>query len=150
MSKMENLVELKTYRRKVHYYETDQMAIVHHSNYIRWFEEARIDFLSQIGLSMSEIEKENVQIPVLSVTSNYKTMTRFEDEIFVGLKIEKYNGIKLCISYEIKDANTFEVRNTGSSEHCFLDENGKVISLKKLHPRMHEILEAYIGKSTYC
>lgn len=146
---MEKLVELNTYRRKVHYYETDQMAIVHHSNYIRWFEEARIDFLEQIGLPMSEIERQKVQIPVLSLTSNYKTMTRFEDEVLVGMKIEKYNGIKLCISYEIKDANTNEIRNTGSSEHCFLDENGKVISLKKTHPKMHQLLETYINQSTY-
>ena len=39
--------EIIPYTRKVAYYETDQMGIVHHSNYIRWFEEARIDFLSQ-------------------------------------------------------------------------------------------------------
>ena len=92
---MEKLENIKIYRRKVHYYETDQMAIVHHSNYIRWFEEARIDFLEQIGLPMSEIERQKVQIPVLSVTSHYKTMTRFEDEVLVGMKIEKYNGPKL-------------------------------------------------------
>lgn len=146
---MEKLENIKIYRRKVHYYETDQMAIVHHSNYIRWFEEARIDFLEQIGLPMSEIERQKVQIPVLSVTSHYKTMTRFEDEVLVGMKIEKYNGIKLCISYEIKDAKTQEIRNIGSSEHCFLDENGKVISLKKTHPDMHSLLELYINCGTY-
>lgn len=146
---MEKCVELKVYKRKVHYYETDQMAIVHHSNYIRWFEEARIDFLEQIGMPMSEIEKQKVQIPVLSVTSNYKNMTRFEDIITVGLRIEKYNGIKLKISYEIKDADTQEIKNTGSSEHCFLDEQGRVISLKKTHPVIHELLSEYIDKGTY-
>lgn len=145
---MENK-ELHIYRRKVHYYETDQMGIVHHSNYIRWFEEARIDFLEQIGLSMPEIEKNGVQIPVLSVTSNYKTMTRFGEEVLIGLKIEKYNGIKMKISYQIEDANTGEIRNTGYSEHCFLDKSGKVISLKKEHSDMHGVMLKYVGEGTF-
>ena len=141
--------EISIYRRKVHYYETDQMGIVHHSNYIRWFEEARIDFLEQIGLSMTEIEKNGVQIPVLSVTSNYKTMTRFGEEILIGLRMEKYNGIKMKISYEIRDADTGEIRNTGFSEHCFLDKTGKVISLKKEHTDMHELIHKYVERGTY-
>ena len=43
---------MKDYIHKVQYYETDKMAIVHHSNYIRWFEEARVDWLTQIGCYM--------------------------------------------------------------------------------------------------
>ena len=144
----EEVRNVEIYRRKVHYYETDQMKIVHHSNYIRWFEEARIDYLEKIGLSMPVIEQNGVQIPVLSVTSNYRTMTRFGDEVMVGMKIEKYNGIKMQISYEIKDSTTGEIKNTGNSEQCFLDMQGQVISLKKTHPQMHELLEKYVGKST--
>ena len=40
---------MKAYQHKVQYYETDKMGITHHSNYIRWMEEARIDFLEQLG-----------------------------------------------------------------------------------------------------
>lgn len=50
--------KITPYIRNVAYYETDQMGIVHHSNYIRWFEEARIDFLAQIGLPYSKMEEE--------------------------------------------------------------------------------------------
>lgn len=141
--------ELITYKHKVQYYETDQMSIVHHSNYIRWFEEARIDFLEQIGMNMEEIERNGVQIPVLSVSSNYRSMVRFGDEVCVGLKIEKYNGIKLQISYRITDAKTNELRNEGESSHCFLDLNGQVISLKKHNIKMHETLEKYVNSSTF-
>lgn len=141
--------ELITYKHKVQYYETDQMSIVHHSNYIRWFEEARIDFLEQIGMNMEEIERNGVQIPVLSVSSNYRSMVRFGDEVYVGLKIEKYNGIKLQISYRITDAKTNELRNEGESSHCFLDLNGQVISLKKHNIKMHETLEKYVNSSTF-
>ena len=141
--------ELITYKHKVQYYETDQMSIVHHSNYIRWFEEARIDFLEQIGMNMEEIERNGVQIPVLSVSSNYRSMVRFGDEVYVGLKIEKYNGIKLQISYRITDAKTNELRDEGESSHCFLDLNGQVISLKKHNIKMHETLEKYVNSSTF-
>ncbi len=141
--------ELITYKHKVQYYETDQMSIVHHSNYIRWFEEARIDFLEQIGMNMEEIERNGVQIPVLSVSSNYRSMVRFGDKVYVGLKIEKYNGIKLQISYRITDAKTNELRNEGESSHCFLDLNGQVISLKKHNIKMHETLEKYVNSSTF-
>ena len=51
------------YLRRVHYYETDQMAIVHHSNYIRWFEEARLDFLNQIGLNYRAMEEQGIGRP---------------------------------------------------------------------------------------
>ena len=141
--------ELITYKHKVQYYETDQMSIVHHSNYIRWFEEARIDFLEQIGMNMEEIERNGVQIPVLSVSSNYRSMVRFGDKVYVGLKIEKYNGIKLQISYRITDAKTNELRNEGESSHCFLDLNGQVISLIKHNIKMHETLEKYVNSSTF-
>ena len=48
---------MKLYEHKVQYYETDKMGIVHHSNYIRWMEEARIDFLSQIGWDYKKLEE---------------------------------------------------------------------------------------------
>lgn len=42
---------IRPYLHNAKYYETDQMGIIHHSNYIRWFEEARIDYMNQIGLT---------------------------------------------------------------------------------------------------
>ena len=47
---------MKPYTHKVNYYETDKMGITHHSNYIRWMEEARIDFLESIGFGYDKLE----------------------------------------------------------------------------------------------
>ena len=58
---------MKLYQHKVQYYETDKMGIVHHSNYIRWMEEARIDFLSQIGWDYKKLEESGVISPVTAV-----------------------------------------------------------------------------------
>ena len=131
---------MRDYIHKVQYYETDKMAIVHHSNYIRWFEEARVDWLEQIGCPMQSIEKEDVMIPVMSVTCNYHSMVRFGDEVAVKVKIAKFNGVKIEIEYEIVDVATGELRTTGSSTHCFIDGNGKLMSLKKSKPEMYECM----------
>ena len=58
------------YRRLVQYYETDRMGIVHHSNYIRWFEEARTDFLRNNGIVYSDLEQSGVMIPVVNVSGS--------------------------------------------------------------------------------
>ncbi len=131
---------MRDYIHKVQYYETDKMGIVHHSNYIRWFEEARVDWLEQIGCTMQSIEADGVLIPVMSVTCNYHSMVRFGDEVAVAIKISKFNGVKIEMEYEIRDVATGELRTTGSSSHCFIDKDGKLISLKKSKPEMYETL----------
>lgn len=55
------------YTHRVQYYETDKMGIVHHSNYIRWFEEARIDWMRHCGISYREMEKQGIIVPVLEL-----------------------------------------------------------------------------------
>ena len=57
----------RDYLRKVHYHETDKMGITHHTNYIKWMEEARIDFLDQIGWSYARLEREGILSPVIGV-----------------------------------------------------------------------------------
>ena len=131
---------MKEYIHKVQFYETDKMGIVHHSNYIRWFEEARVEWLEQIGCTMQSIEAEDVLIPVMSVTCNYHSMVRFGDEVAVDIKISKFNGIKIEMEYEIRDVATRELRTTGMSSHCFIDGAGKLISIKKSKPEMYEKL----------
>ena len=131
---------MRDYIHKVQYYETDKMAIVHHSNYIRWFEEARVDWLDQIGCTMQHIEEEGVVSPVMSVTCNYHSMVRFGDEVAVKVRIAKFNGVKLEIEYEIRNRATDELCTTGVSTHCFMDAEGKLLSLKKSKPEMYEKL----------
>ena len=82
----------------VYYYETDRMGIVHHSNYIRWFEEARLDWMKQIGWDYKTIEDDNIIIPVLSVSAEYKTMSRYGDNIVIYVKLAEYTLSLIHIS----------------------------------------------------
>lgn len=127
-----------TYNHKVQYYETDQMAIVHHSNYIRWFEEARIDMMENGGFGYAKMEEAGIISPVLSVECEYKTMTRFGESVVISAEIKKYNGIRMEVEYKVCDRETNEVRCVGKTSHCFLNKDGKIVSLKKDYPNIHE------------
>lgn len=78
---MEEMIIIQTYIHKVNYYETDKMGIVHHSNYIRFMEEARIKYLDEIGYPMSRLEADGITSPVVSINCEYKQPTTFADEI---------------------------------------------------------------------
>lgn len=125
---------MQRYEHQAQYYETDQMGIIHHSNYIRWFESARIWFMRQIGVDYRDMENAGIISPVLEVHCEYKSMVHFGDTVEILLQIVKYNGVKLELSYIIQDKETQEIRTTGSSKHCFLDREGRPTSLKKSNP----------------
>ena len=126
------------YPRVVKYYETDKMGIVHHSNYIRWFEEARVEFMRDADLSYRRMEEEGIMIPVVSVECKYKTPATFDDEVVIYTKIRKYNGIVIELEYEVRRTSDDAVIVTGSSSHCFVDSiNFKPVNLRKERPDMH-------------
>lgn len=139
-------MEIKAYQHKVQYYETDQMQIVHHSNYIRWFEEARTDFLEQAGFGYDRFEKEGIISPVLEVHAKYHTMTRFGETVNIKVTMTKFTGLKFTIEYVISDSVTDEVRVTGRTEHCLLDKENKPIRLKKVNPGLYELLDSLVEK----
>ena len=58
---------MKPYTHTVQYYETDRMQISHHSNYVRWMEEARVSFLAQLGFPYEKLEERGIISPVVAV-----------------------------------------------------------------------------------
>ena len=127
------------YEHKVQYYETDGMGIVHHSNYIRWFEEARVDLLEQLGYGYDRIEAEGFGSPVLEVHCKYKTMARFGDTVSIAARIADYNGVRLTLQYEIRDAQTGALRCKGESQHCFMGRDNRPVSLKRSWPALDRV-----------
>lgn len=137
-------MEIIPYEHKTQYYETDQMRIIHHANYIKWFEEARTDFMEQMGLSYAAMEDMGIAVPVLAVSAEYKSMVKYGDTVRISLQVEEYNGVKLTLSYRVEDAATSELRTVGSSRHCFLNGNGRPVSLKRTHPEIHALFTASV------
>jgi acyl-CoA thioester hydrolase len=85
----------------VRYYETDQMGIVHHSNYIRYFECGRVDLFSQLGFPVPVIESMGVMLPVVSVECRYKTPAKLGDKLRVVSVVESVPMAKMRIKNEI-------------------------------------------------
>lgn len=137
------------YEHKVQYYETDGMGIVHHSNYIRWFEEARVELLEQLGYGYDRIEAEGFGSPVLEVHCKYKTMARFGDTVLIYAQITEYNGVRMGLHYEVRDAQTDTLRCEGESRHCFMGHDGRPVSLKRSWPALDKVFAAQLaaGKS---
>lgn len=86
---------------EVRYYETDQMGIVHHSNYIRYFECGRTALLKDIGLPMEKIEQAGVMLPVISVECHYKYPAKLGDTLRVVSIMDEIPRAKLVIKSEI-------------------------------------------------
>lgn len=131
---MMDINDFTPYERVVYYYETDRMGIVHHSNYIRWMEEARMDWMDQIGWNYKLIEDDRIIIPVLSASAEYKTMCRYGDTVSIFVKLAEYTGVRIGFSYEIRDKETNELRCLGQTSHCLLDEDNKILFVKKTYP----------------
>ena len=131
---------MKPYIHKVQYYETDKMGITHHSNYVRWMEEARIEFLDQIGWSYVRMEEEGIISPVLAVNCRYKHSTTFSDEISVTVKVKEFKGVRLILEYTMKNRKDDFVVLTGTTEHCFLNTQARPINMKKEFPGLFQVL----------
>ncbi|SER85786.1 acyl-CoA thioesterase [Butyrivibrio fibrisolvens] len=128
------------YIHTVNYYETDKMGITHHSNYIRWMEEARIDFLSQIGYDYAKLEQMGIISPVLNVSCDYKKTTTFPDKIYISVTVKEFKGVKLHLSYEMRNEND-DIVCTGTTSHAFLNTEGRPIRMNQEYPQLYEILK---------
>lgn len=127
---------MNQYIHKVNYYETDKMGITHHSNYIRWMEEARIFFFDQIGFGYKKLEEDGIISPVIGIECEYKTPTTFDDEVEISLKVAEFKGVKLIVEYVMTNRKTGETVLLGKSKHCFVDKANKPIILKRQFPEL--------------
>lgn len=129
---------MKPYIHNVNYYETDKMKLTHHSNYIRFMEEARLDFFAQLGFPYDKFEAEGIISPVVNVSCNYLKTTTYPDIIEITVNVTELTAARLMLAYTMVRGG--ELVCTATSTHCFLNENGRPINFKKLYPEFHKAL----------
>ena len=137
---------LKPYTRKVRYYETDQMGVVHHSNYARLFEEARLDYLEQAGVEYHKLEQEGVIIPVLSCSCKHKKPLRFPQEFTVVSSIKEYNGLRFRVGYKIYVPEHKSPVALGETEHCFVNTEMRPMRIGKKYPEITKKMKELLGQ----
>ena len=129
------------YRHEVKYYECDRMGITHHSNYVRFMEEARVDFLDKIGYGFDRIEAEGVVSPVVAITCSYKHPTTFKDLIDIEVSISKMQDLKFEFTYTMRLGE--KIVCIGQSTHCFT-ENGRPVVISKRLPELYQAIQDHL------
>jgi len=138
---------MNNYRRQVQYYETDMMGITHHSNYIRWMEEARMDYLEQIGFPFTRLEKDGITSPVRSVNCSYKSPTRFADIVEIKVTVKSFNGVLLILGYEMYLSG--KTVCTAESEHVFLNRDMRIVRMNRDYTDFYNRLSALVEEDSH-
>ncbi len=105
---------------RVRYNETDQMGFAHHSNYLNYFEMARIEWLNKIGFSYAALERQGIVMPVVSVQINFKSPAFFDDPLTIKLFVNEMPKASIKIDYIIMNALKKEIAN-GTTTLAFVN-----------------------------
>lgn len=137
---------MKPYMLKARYYETDQMGIIHHANYIRWMEEARIDILDQIGYPYRRFEEMGYISPVLHAECEYKKSVKFDDEIKIIVSFQEFGKLKFTLRYDIYNMSEGGCLSAyGTTRHCFLNKDGRPVMMNKEMKEFSETMEKFLS-----
>jgi len=119
------------------------MGIINHSNYIRWFEEARLDYMEQVDYGYQKAVECGIDFLTLEVQCEYKSMVRFGDTINIHLTLSDLKHVTMTVNYQVLDAGSGELRALGKTRHCFYHgEQKRPVSLKKNMPDLYELFNS--------
>lgn len=127
------------YKHQVKCYETDKMGITHHSNYVRFMEEARTDFLDQLGYNYAKLEESGIISPVVKIECKYKATTTYADVIDITVSVAEVKAAKVRFNYVMKKQDG-TVCFEAASEHCFINREGKIAWLKREFPEFYKTM----------
>ena len=128
----------------VRYVETDKMGIVHHSNYYIYFEEARTQFIKMSGMTYSEMEENGIMLPLVESNCRYKLAAKYEDELIINTWISELTPAKVKFNYSVFREKDQKELAKGSTLHAFVNQNFRIVNLKKTNPGIFEKLHALI------
>ncbi len=116
---------------KVYYKDIDQMGIVYYSRYFEYFEEARTEMLSSIGLDYSNVEENGAMLPVIEAHCEYKKGATFSQDIIVKTYIRELPKVKIKFEYTICLADSDKILLTGYTVHACTNLEGKPVKMPK-------------------
>ena len=116
----------------VNFYDTDAMAVVHHSNYVRWFEIGRVEYLRSIGITLNEMMNDGFLFPITEIQAKYHASAVFDDELIIETTPVALTKAKMTFSYRILRANDETLLVSGMSQNVFTNmETGHITRLPK-------------------
>ncbi len=118
-----------TVQEKVRFVETDLMGVVHHSNYFRWFEMGRVEYLRQAGVFLTELMADGIVFPITHVECQYRASAKFDDIILIETTLKEVSPVKMVFTYQVVRQEGKVLLATGSTQNVFTDQNGKIVRL---------------------
>ena len=122
------------------YAETDQMGIIHHSNYAIWFEAGRTNYLKNARVPNSSIEEKGVLLPLYEMNCKFLSPAKYEDEIMVLTALKSISRVRISFSYRVVDAIDMNLIATGETMHAFTDKKLKPVNAEKVMPDIYSTL----------
>ena len=136
------VIDITEVKIRVRYKETDQMGVVHHTNYYTWFEVARTEFMRNKGMNYRQMEENGTMLPLLETHCYYLQGARYDDLVTVRTWVSKYVGIR-AMDYEVIRMNKGSAAR-GSTVHAFTDINLRPLNIKKKYPEIHKLFASLV------
>lgn len=118
-----------TIRDRVRFVETDMMGVVHHANYLRWFEMGRVAYLRKCGIALSELMAAGVLFPLTEVEASFRNSCTFDDEFELEVRMSAFNKAKMDFAYRVIRLRDGAVAAVGRTRNVFTDREGRVTRL---------------------
>ncbi len=128
------------YKRRVTFYETDGMQVVHHANYLRFMEEARVEYFRAGGLELNDLMEEGIVFPIVEVSVKYHKPARYDDILVVKAYLRRLDRARFDFDYEIINDKTGDLLITGHTVNTYTDrKTGRIVRLPK--ERLEKLFE---------
>lgn len=118
---------------KVRFVETDLMGVVHHSNYFRWFEMARVEYLRAGNVLLPELIAAGIVFPITDVQCKYRQSAHFDEMIRIEATLVEFSRAKMCFSYRVMRDMDNLLLAEGSTQNVFTDKKGRVTRLPQIY-----------------
>ena len=119
-------------RDRVRFVETDMMGVVHHANYLRWFEMGRVAYLRAAGVELLDLMAHGVIFPITEVHVKYKNSCTFDDEFEVQTIMTEFSRAKMDFAYKVIRLADGVVLVEGRTRNLFTNQQGKIILIKSM------------------
>jgi len=123
-----------TFEQKVYYSDTDAYGVVWHGNYLRWLEMGRIELCEKLGYKVTELEEQDIVLPVINLNVRYKSSARLNDELIIETSIQKFTTLSVTFEQKILNKDSRKTLIEAFVDVVAINNNGK------LYRKMPDIL----------
>ena len=131
-------------KQKVYYSDTDSYGVVWHGSYLRWLEMGRVEWCQMMGHSLTELEAQDIVLPVVNINIRYKSSAKLDDELIVETYIKSFSGLSVTFAQTIRSEKTLKLFVEAEVEVVAINKAGK------LYRRMPLVLADVFKKEVEC